>query len=39
MGLVNKKIANGYIAEDVSLTFYCMNDMKIKTILNSKNLQ
>ena len=30
MGLVNKKIANGYIAEDVSLTFYCMNDMKIK---------
>lgn len=30
IGLVQKKLANGYIVEDVSLTFYCMNDMKVK---------
>ena len=30
IGLVNRKLANGYIVEDVSLTFYCMNDMKVK---------
>ena len=30
IGLVQRKLANGYIVEDVSLTFYCMNDMKVK---------
>tara|TARA_R110002153_G_scaffold35942_5_gene106557 strand:+ start:7261 stop:7914 length:654 start_codon:yes stop_codon:yes gene_type:complete len=31
MGLVNKKVANGFIVDDVTLTFYLMNDFKVRT--------
>ena len=31
VGIVNTKIANGYLVEDVTLTFYCANDFKIRT--------
>lgn len=30
-GLVQRKVANGYLVEDVSLTFYLMNDFKVRT--------
>ena len=31
IGINNTKIANGYLFDDVSITFYCMNDFKIRT--------
>ena len=29
MGMSTMKVANGYASDDVTLTFYCLNDMRI----------
>ena len=29
MGMTTMKVANGYASDDVTLTFYCLNDMRI----------
>ena len=29
MGMTTMKVANGYTSDDVTLTFYCLNDMRI----------